>query len=95
MIAPAREPEDASRISTPKPKLSRRFNEREAVEQVSERLAVRIPDVPVETVRLTVRGVYQDLDGPVRDYVPLLVEHTARDVLDSGPAPGGPRPEPR
>jgi hypothetical protein len=64
------------------------LDEREAVEQVFERLTVRFPEVPVETVRQTVHKIHDDLDGPVRDYVPLLVEHAARDALASGTAPG-------
>jgi hypothetical protein len=59
------------------------LDEREAVEQVLQRLTSRFPDVPAETVRRTVDKVHDELDGPVRDYVPLLVENAARSALDS------------
>jgi len=59
------------------------LDESEAIDQVLDRLTERFPDVPVETVRRTVSKVHDDLDGPVRTYVPLLVEHDARDVLRS------------
>ncbi len=58
-------------------------DEREAVEHVFQRLIARFPDVPAATVRETVHKVHDELDGPVRDYVPLLVENAARNALDS------------
>lgn len=64
------------------------LDEGEAIEQVLNRLTDRFPEVPVETVRLTVRKAHDDLDGPVRDFVPLLVEHAAREVLESARAAG-------
>ena len=72
-----------------------KLDEREAVEQVFQRLVARYPDVPAETVRLTVHTVHEEIEGPVRDYVPLLVEHDARDVLDAVSAPGVEPPAPR
>lgn len=57
--------------------------EQEAVEQVFERLTSRFPDVPAETVRQTVHKVYDELDGRVRVYVPILVENAARNALDT------------
>jgi len=59
------------------------LDEREAVEQVLQRLTSRFPDLPAATVRETVDKVHDELDGPVRDYVPLLVENAARNALDS------------
>ena len=64
-----------------------KLDEREAVEQVFQRLVARYPDVPAETVRHTVHTVHEEIEGPVRDYVPLLVEHDAREVLDAVSAP--------
>jgi hypothetical protein len=65
-----------------------KLDEHGAVEQVFERLTARFSDVPVETVRHTVHAIHDGLEGPVRDYVPLLVEHAARDALAAGAAPG-------
>ena len=57
------------------------IDERQAVEQVSERLAARFPDVPAAVVRSTVRDEHSKLQGPVRAYVPVLVERAARERL--------------
>jgi hypothetical protein len=61
----------------------RNIDEVEAVEQVYQRLVVRFPTVPVATVRATVQEVHATLQGPVRDYVSLLVERGARDRLSA------------
>ncbi|OIQ83936.1 hypothetical protein GALL_342600 [mine drainage metagenome] len=65
------------------------LDEREAVEHVFQRLISRFPDVPAATVRETVHRVHDELDGPVRDYVPLLVENAARNALDSASGRAG------
>src|SRR5664279_1173688 len=52
-----------------------KLDEREAVEQVCTRLTGRFPDVPVDEVRRMVHEVHDEIDGPVRAYVPVLVEH--------------------
>ena len=57
------------------------LDEHQALVQVSDRLAVRFPDLSVETVSSAVREVHRTFDGPVRDYVPILVERAARDRL--------------
>ena len=51
------------------------------MEEVVERLSERFPDVSREVVEAAVRVEHEGLDGPVRDYVPVLVEHAARDRL--------------
>ena len=56
-------------------------DELKAVEQVCQRLMARFPSVPVTTVRATVRELHAKLDGPVRNYVPILIEHGAKDRL--------------
>lgn len=56
--------------------------ERNAVEQVLARLTQRYHLVPSEIVEATVRVVHAEFDGPVRDFVPLLVEKAARARLD-------------
>jgi hypothetical protein len=68
-------------------------DERQHLEDVCQRLATRFPYVPEARVRATVDEVYARFDGPVRDYVPLLVERETRDILaavgqDEVPATG-------
>jgi len=57
------------------------LDEGQAVEQVTERLAARFPNLPTTLVRSTVRDEHAKLDGRVRDYVPVLVERAARQRL--------------
>ena len=51
-----------------------------------------LPDV----VARIVHQVHESLDGPVRDYVPLLVERIARETLSrlNGPTQAEPAPQP-
>ena len=51
------------------------------VNEVAERLRLRFPSIPEETVRAVVAASHAGLVGPVRAYVPLLVEHQARQRL--------------
>ena len=56
--------------------------EARAVDQVIDRLAKRFPDVPRDTVAAIVGEEHLGLEGnPIRDFVPVLVEHEARDRL--------------
>lgn len=56
--------------------------EERAVDQVVDRLAARFPDVPRDHVAEVVGKEHVDLAGnPIRDFVPVLVEHEARDRL--------------
>lgn len=58
--------------------------EERAVDQVIDRLAKRFPDVPRERVAAIVGEEHLVLQGnPIRDFVPVLVEHEARDRLRS------------
>jgi hypothetical protein len=53
-------------------------------------LLAQFPTVPMATVRAAVQEIHARLDGPVRDYVPLLVERAAKDTLrrlDARPPP--------
>lgn len=61
--------------------MDRAEHELEAVEAVCRRLSARFPDVPPETITRTVHEIHLGLSGPIRDYVPVLVEHMARDHL--------------
>lgn len=53
-------------------------DEHQAVDEVCVRLAARFPDVLAETVQRTVREVHTKFDGPVRNFVPILVEREAK-----------------
>jgi hypothetical protein len=60
-----------------------------AVDEVVDRLAKRFPDVPRDRVAAIVGEEHQVLEGNrIRDFVPVLVEHEARDRLRAeGAAP--------
>ncbi|GAF43328.1 three-helix bundle dimerization domain-containing protein [Rhodococcus wratislaviensis] len=52
------------------------------VEHVIERLVVRYPDLPRETVEKIVHSAHAHYaNGKVRDFVPLLVERNAREMI--------------
>ena len=58
--------------------------ETRAVDEVVERLAARFPDVPRDHVQAVVHEEHHELTGnPIRDFVPVLVEHDARERLRS------------
>jgi hypothetical protein len=52
-----------------------------ALAGVQARLEARFPDLDVEVVEAAVRVAHSELTGHVRDFVPVLVEHAARDRL--------------
>ncbi|WP_308797261.1 three-helix bundle dimerization domain-containing protein [Agromyces silvae] len=53
-----------------------------AVDQVIDRLAERFPTADREHIAEVVDEEHHELDGnPIREYVPVLVEHDARDRL--------------
>lgn len=56
--------------------------EARAVDEVVDRLAARFPDVSRDHVAVIVGEEHVELEGnPIRDFVPVLVEHEARDRL--------------
>ncbi len=59
------------------------LDEKKAVEQVCEGLSERFPTVDRAAVRALVDEIYAAITGPIRDYVPLLVERAARERLQS------------
>jgi hypothetical protein len=61
----------------------RELDESKALEQVCERLGARFPTVPLATVQATVQELHAKLVGPVRNYVPILVERAATDGLSA------------
>lgn len=60
-------------------------DEHHELEAVKARLQERFQQVPQPKVESVVDEIYGDLDGPVRDFVPVLVEHLARERLTSQP----------
>jgi hypothetical protein len=56
-------------------------DEEVALQHVREALASRFPTLDPTTVQSVVVEVHASLDGPVREYVPLLVERASRDRL--------------
>jgi hypothetical protein len=60
--------------------------ELQALAGVVDRLAGKFPDVPREIVEEVVQQEHGSLDaGRVRDFVPVLVEHAARERLKAWP----------
>ncbi|WP_394771299.1 three-helix bundle dimerization domain-containing protein [Lacisediminihabitans sp.] len=56
--------------------------EAEAVAVVIDRLAEKFPRLGRNEVERAVREAHQALDGnPIREYIPVLVEHDARQEL--------------
>jgi hypothetical protein len=67
----------ATTPTAPSPEL-----EHTAIALVKDRLRHRYPDVPPERVGAAVDGAYRRFDrSRVRTFVPVLVEHEARDEL--------------
>jgi hypothetical protein len=67
-----------------------------AIADLELRLRRRFPDLDPAVVEAAVRVSHGELTGPIRDFVPLLVERKARDRLsslqprvDDPPAEGG------
>ena len=55
-----------------------------AVEHAAERLAERYPEVPRQRIDELVERHYEQFDGaPVRDFVPVLIEHDVKQVLNA------------
>ncbi len=54
-------------------------SEDDAIRDVLDLLRMRFPQVPAEVVEAAVRMEHDALNGPIRDFVPLLVQkHAAR-----------------
>jgi hypothetical protein len=59
------------------------LSEQTVIEQVVARLVSRYPAISESTVASVVRDVHSRFEGrPLRDYIPLLVERTAKSELD-------------
>ena len=55
--------------------------ERRALADVQERLQARFPELDPGVVEAAVRLAHAELNGPVRAFVPVLVERAARERL--------------
>ncbi|MGM7774794.1 three-helix bundle dimerization domain-containing protein [Arthrobacter sp. KNU-44] len=60
-------------------------DEQLALETVVARLASRYPAASREQVEHIVRKEHEALVGPIRDYIPILVEHRAKGRLRDSP----------
>ena len=59
------------------------LSEQTVIDQVVARLTSRYPGIPQATVESVVHDVHTRFDGrPLRDYIPLLVERSAKSELD-------------
>ena len=58
-----------------------RADEMRALSDVRLRLQEHFPQLDADVVEAAVRLAHSELTGPVRDFVPVLVEHAARDRL--------------
>ena len=72
--------------------------EDEALAHVQARLAARFPELEEDAIASAVRSAHTGMVGPIRDYVPVLVERIARDLLarrqGHQPLPTPPPPPP-
>jgi hypothetical protein len=70
-------------------------DEKRAVEKVVDELVERHPEVSPDEIKEVVDEEYAALDGnPVRDFIPPLVEHAAKQRLrgESGETVSSPHP---
>lgn len=58
-----------------------RDHELKEIEDVRDRLSERFPPLGAEVIETAVRLAHSELTGGIRDYVPVLVEHTAGEQL--------------
>lgn len=55
--------------------------EAKAIHDVQDRLRAKFPHLDPDRVEAVVKGAHASMTGPIRDFVPVLVEHAARDQL--------------
>jgi hypothetical protein len=56
-------------------------SEAQALAAVRKRLGEQFPEVGEEAVASAVSAAHAEMSGPIRDYVPVLVERTVRNRL--------------
>lgn len=66
-------------------------SEAQALDGVRSRLMGRFPELGEDAVASAVNEAAAEMTGPIRDYVPVLVERNARDRL-TGEAGHPPKP---
>lgn len=60
-------------------------DEARALDDITARLSALFPQLPAHRVTDVVRAVHREFDGrPIRDFVPVLVERSAREQLTNG-----------
>ena len=65
-------------------------DERALVDRIPDRLAVHFPAIGLARIAEVVEEEYRRFDGrPIRDFVPVLTEHQARDRLRAEGVPEG------
>jgi translation initiation factor 2 alpha subunit (eIF-2alpha) len=56
--------------------------EREAIDAVTSRLKKKFPDLPKSSIEQIVEDQYKQMSSArLRDYIPVLVEHAAKQTL--------------
>jgi hypothetical protein len=55
-----------------------RTDEVQAMRGVQERLMAEFPRLPASQVQAAVTSAHESMTGPIRDFVPVLVERDAR-----------------
>jgi hypothetical protein len=71
----------SSAVTTPPARVR---SEQAALQQLIGRLVEQFPEVAEDEIVSAVHGRYADFDGsPVRDFIPVLVERSARQDITS------------
>jgi len=78
----------AVRPAGPDPVVVEPSTEARQMAEVRERLEARFPEVDPTVVEAAIRVSAAEITGPVRDFVPLLVERAARERLRRAVAGG-------
>lgn len=55
--------------------------EQQGIADIATALRIRFPDVAPGTIDTLISAEHARLDGPIRDFVPVLVEHAVRERL--------------
>ena len=64
-----------------------KHDEAHALHEVTARLVTQFPHVPSDDVQAIVTAAWDEFTGrPIRDFVPVLAERTARQKLASAPS---------
>ena len=72
------------RQNDPTAHLAQEAHDVREIDEVVERLQVRFPDLEQERIRAAVTDAHRAFDGkPIRDFVPVFVERTARTTLNA------------